>query len=87
MAHEITHLLQGVELHSDRGLMKAHWTTRDIAQMMCESLPLTPDDIGLIQRGLVRRQSADDDGDVVHPGPGWKLTASRGSTIRGKKNP
>jgi hypothetical protein len=63
--------------------MKAHRTTRDIAQMMCQSLPLTPDDIGLIQRGLTRRPSAGDDGDLVHPG----LTANRGSTIRGKKNP
>ena len=52
IAHEITHLLQGVELHSDRGLMKAHWSTRDITEMMYRPLPLTPEDIDLLQRGL-----------------------------------
>jgi hypothetical protein len=68
MAHEITHLLQGVELHSDRGLMKAHWSTRDLSQMMYRLLPLTPEDVDLIQRGLANRPSTGNGDDFVAPG-------------------
>jgi hypothetical protein len=67
IAHEITHLLQGVELHSDRGLMKGHWSTRDITEMMYRPVPLTPEDIDLLQRCLARRPSTGDDDDAVHP--------------------
>jgi hypothetical protein len=62
MAHEITHLLQGVELHSDVGLMKAHWSASDMEQMMCQPLLLTPHDIDLIQRGLAHRPPGADQG-------------------------
>ena len=52
MAHEITHVLQGVELHSDTGLMKARWNVWDVGEMTHRYLSLTDDDIDLIHKGL-----------------------------------
>jgi hypothetical protein len=52
MAHEITHLLEGVARHSRTGVMKAHWDRDDLMQMAYEPLPFALEDIELIQRGL-----------------------------------
>ena len=55
LVHEITHILQGVDRHSDTGVMKAHWTTADYAQMLARPLPFTDWDVELIQEGLASR--------------------------------
>jgi hypothetical protein len=55
LVHEITHLLQGIDRHSSTGIMKAHWTPHDLAQMIHQPLPFEPVDIELIQKGLRRR--------------------------------
>ncbi|HEX5228360.1 MAG TPA: hypothetical protein VFW44_11645 [Bryobacteraceae bacterium] len=55
LAHEITHMLQGVDRHSESGVMKAHWTSRDLIAMESRRLPFTAQDIELIQSGLVAR--------------------------------
>lgn len=52
MTHEITHVLQRVSRHSLSGVMKAHWDATDFLQMTQIPLPLAPEDIDLIQRGL-----------------------------------
>jgi hypothetical protein len=52
MAHEITHLLEGVARHSQTGMMKSHWDANDFMQMARTPLPFEPEDIELIQRGL-----------------------------------
>jgi len=52
LAHEITHVLQGVARHSDEGLMKAHWTLEDQAQMKQAQLPFSPYDVELIRSRL-----------------------------------
>jgi hypothetical protein len=52
MTHEITHLLQGIERHSQTGVMKAHWDARDLLQMARAPLLFDPEDVDLIQRGL-----------------------------------
>lgn len=57
MTHEITHLLQGISRHSETGVMKAHWSAKDILQMVHEPLRFAPEDIDLIQRGLVHRRA------------------------------
>ncbi|MBV8905225.1 MAG: hypothetical protein JOZ22_16475 [Acidobacteriia bacterium] len=54
-AHEITHVLEGIDRHSHDGLMKAHWTGRDIAQMASHPLAFDPHDVDLIHKGLARR--------------------------------
>ncbi len=55
LVHEITHILQGVARHSTEGIMKAHWSCRDIAGMRQKPLPFTPDDLKLIHEGMDRR--------------------------------
>jgi hypothetical protein len=52
MVHEITHILQGVDRHSDSGVMKARWTDQDYAAMAWKPLPFTPEDILLIHLGF-----------------------------------
>ena len=56
LAHEIVHILQGVDQHSESGLMKAHWNLREFADMQ-QGLKLTQGDIDLIQTGIVTRAS------------------------------
>jgi hypothetical protein len=52
MVHEITHILQGVDRHSNSGVMKARWTDKDYAAMAWKPLPFTPEDILLIHLGF-----------------------------------
>jgi hypothetical protein len=57
-AHEIGHILQGGDQHSETGVMKAHWTEADYSAMTFEPLRFTPIDIDLIERGLAKRAAA-----------------------------
>jgi hypothetical protein len=57
LAHEITHVLQGTNGHSETGIMQAHWTPKDIAKMASKPLSFTPEDIELILKGLAIRVS------------------------------
>jgi hypothetical protein len=57
LVHEISHILQGIDRHSDIGVMKAHWTKQDYLQMGVQALPFTPEDVVLIQLGLASRAS------------------------------
>jgi hypothetical protein len=52
MVHEIAHVIQGVSRHSQIGLMKAHWTGRDLLEMQYKPLPFTTEDLTLLYRGL-----------------------------------
>jgi len=52
LAHEMTHILQRIDRHSDSGLMKAHWTNADLDQMAAKRLTFSAEDVELIQRGL-----------------------------------
>jgi hypothetical protein len=58
LAHEITHVLQGVARHSETGLMKAQWTPEDRAQMMKGPLPFTPQDAELIREAMASSKCA-----------------------------
>ena len=55
LAHEITHVLQRIDRHSETGVMKAHWTNADLDKMVSKRLSFTTEDIELIQRGLAAR--------------------------------
>jgi len=56
LVHEITHILQGTNVHSDRGIMKARWDQKDYDQMMRGAgLAFTPADVYLIRSGLEAR--------------------------------
>jgi hypothetical protein len=57
LVHEIAHILQGTDQHSNSGVMKAVWTHQDHVQMRTEALPFTPGDVELIRLGLAARAS------------------------------
>jgi len=55
LVHEITHILEGVSQHSDRGIMKAHWDADDRAGMLRIPLSFAPQDVVMIHEGLKAR--------------------------------
>jgi hypothetical protein len=55
LVHEITHCLQGVNRHSETGVMKARWTEDDNADMCVKSLPFEHVDVTLIRLGIEAR--------------------------------
>lgn len=57
LAHEIGHILQGVEHHSSMGLMKKKWDYRDYLDMQRHPLRFTDEDLLLIREGLKNRAS------------------------------
>jgi hypothetical protein len=57
LVHEITHLLQGIDRHSQAGVMKAHWSVGDLRAIVYKPLPFSPEDVLLIHRGLILRAS------------------------------
>jgi hypothetical protein len=57
MAHEIAHVLQGVNRHSESGILKAHWSGTDCARMASFPLMFTREDAILIRHGLEERHS------------------------------
>jgi hypothetical protein len=59
MAHEITHVLQGVARHSAEGIMKAHWDEHDRREMAFRRLPFAAIDTELIRAGLGRLTAAE----------------------------
>ena len=69
LVHEITHILQRMERHSESGVMKACWTIEDYAEMKWKPLPFTPEDIDLIHRGLAKRAGVGTL-DAAHSAPG-----------------
>ena len=57
LAHEIGHILQGQNRHSDSGVMKARWDGADYSQMVWKGLSFTPTDIELIRSGMAVRKA------------------------------
>ena len=55
LAHEITHMLQGFDRHSEAGVMKAMWDYNDHSSMRSVKLALTDLDVTLIHDGMARR--------------------------------
>lgn len=55
MVHEITHVLQQIDRHSQEGVMKAHWSNDDYQHMERQSLRFAAEDVGLIRAGLAKR--------------------------------
>jgi hypothetical protein len=55
MAHEITHILEGLCRHSETGIMKAHWSQSERSIMKTRPLDFAPEDVELIHIGLAKR--------------------------------
>jgi hypothetical protein len=58
MVHEVTHILEGITRHSERGIMKAHWDGDDRFEIGLGHLGFAPEDVDLIYRGLDARAHA-----------------------------
>uniref|UniRef100_Q01P43 Uncharacterized protein n=1 Tax=Solibacter usitatus (strain Ellin6076) TaxID=234267 RepID=Q01P43_SOLUE len=52
LAHEITHVLEGVPRHSERGVMKARWEHSDLQYLVNHPLHFDPIDAALIRAAL-----------------------------------
>jgi hypothetical protein len=57
LVHEITHILQGSDHHSDSGIMKARWNLEEYLLLETKPLAFTREDIDLIYIGLKARAS------------------------------
>lgn len=60
-AHEITHILEGMNRHTGSGIMQAHWSASEIRNLAYRPLRFAPEDMDLIYRGIARHP--------VMPGP------------------
>ena len=67
LAHEITHILQGVSRHSDFGVMKARWNQSELAEMERRPLKFTKFDIAVIHMGLEARTAHRAPGTTIPP--------------------
>jgi len=52
LAHEIGHLLERMDHHSDTGIMKASWTRDDYRTMAHHPLPFAKEDLEMIHCNL-----------------------------------
>ncbi|HEY3840698.1 MAG TPA: hypothetical protein VGL72_29200 [Bryobacteraceae bacterium] len=48
LVHEITHILEGCNRHSETGIMKAHWDANDWRSLRRSSLPFASEDLRLL---------------------------------------
>jgi hypothetical protein len=57
LAHELAHVMQGLERHSDSGILKPNWSDTDFRQMRSLKLAFTANDSDLIHLGIEARTS------------------------------
>ncbi|HTX36431.1 MAG TPA: hypothetical protein VME43_15485 [Bryobacteraceae bacterium] len=58
LAHELAHVMQGIDRHSASGILKARWTSEDCDLMRAGKLTFTPEDVELIREGLKWRPAS-----------------------------
>jgi hypothetical protein len=56
IVHEITHILEGYDMHSASGIMKAYWGSPEYGLMRIGQLRFTDEDIKLIHAALAARE-------------------------------
>jgi hypothetical protein len=54
LVHEITHILEGVNRHSESGVMKAHWEVKEFSEMRFPGLPFADEDLRLLHAWAAR---------------------------------
>lgn len=57
LAHELAHVMQGLDHHSDSGIMKANWSYGEYYRMLSRNLTFTAEDVKLIHIGLEAKRS------------------------------
>ena len=65
IVHEIAHVLEGIDRHSDSGIMKANWDAREHDLMLRSKLPFAEKDVALIHEGLAARAARRASGTLV----------------------
>lgn len=55
LAHEIAHILQAVDLHTESGMMKEQWDQRDFDRMAWKPYSFADGDAKLIHAGIAKR--------------------------------
>jgi hypothetical protein len=54
-AHELAHVMQGLDRHAESGIMSAFWSPSDAAAMCAKRLSFSPTDVHLIRDGVTAR--------------------------------
>jgi hypothetical protein len=55
LAHELAHVMQGLQHHSASGILKPNWSYREYYLMLSGALTFTPKDVDLIRDGLAAK--------------------------------
>ena len=71
LAHELTHVLEGLDRHSTTGVMKAHWSGLDYEAMMVAPLPFSAVDVELIHLGVSKLDGTRDLGAAARARPNF----------------
>ncbi|MGD0579419.1 MAG: hypothetical protein ABSC08_10875 [Bryobacteraceae bacterium] len=69
IVHEITHILEGIDRHSDSGIMKAQWGEHERDLIMRTRLRFTEQDIEMIHQGLAVHAAHRASGTLVAAAP------------------
>ena len=69
LVHEITHVIQGINRHSQTGVMKAHWSEEDQAAIVERRLGFEDKDVRLIRQGLATGWCGDTSGLMARSEP------------------
>ena len=54
-AHELAHVMQGLDRHAESGIMSAFWSPSDTADICANRLSFSPADVHLIRDGVAAR--------------------------------
>jgi hypothetical protein len=57
VVHEITHVLQAIDRHSDSGIMKGQWDSQEYALMRGSRPQFAEQDVELIHEGIAAREA------------------------------
>ena len=57
LAHEITHVLEGMQHHAPTGVMKEKWDRADLKKIQAAKLEFDPSDVDFIRAGIEKRMS------------------------------
>ena len=57
LAHELAHVMQGLDYHSASGILKTNWSYREYYMMLSHTLTFTVRDVDLIRAGLEAKRT------------------------------
>jgi hypothetical protein len=87
LVHEITHILEGINRHSESGVMKALWDEQDHVAMVSKPLPFASEDVRLIHAGIERRYASLPAPDSVPPASSAPALCAISWNARAREHP